>query len=163
MKPNKNTLELPPQGQEVADDDGYPAETATLIADQMLAVKDIDTFIMRKVMPKYPKKVIKWPYKEDAKKAWLGWKPLALNTATAEVKEVSWDEAEKRQHTILCWRDRRIEDALEKEFLQRQRRFDRMVGTDGTQRQADDFNRQIQESGVVGVRAAALPVEATET
>jgi len=125
--------------------------------ERLAAADNPDEYLRKYVFPKYPDKYIAKPDKEHVRQSSRGWKPLYWDTAKDVLVEVKTiDEATKTQSSVLAWRDKRIQDAINAEWRKKQDRFNRFVAEEGSKDQAVDFNNQMSQLGHDQISARPL-------
>lgn len=136
-------------------------EVTSVTATKVEAIADEDgrhkytereKYISEVVVPKYKDKYIAIVYEEDARQAFRGWVPLALNYQSGTVTPVkTFEEAERwKAKSLLCWKDIRIKENEDREWRKVQNRNNRFVAEQSPEKIAGELNQQF--GGDSGIR-----------
>ena len=129
---------------------------------KMSAAMNLSDYLAAHVVPKYESKYyIAFPSREEAVQTWRGWKMLRFNDRNDTLEEVtSADEATKTHSNILCWRDQRIQNQINDEWLAKQRDMDKFINMEGTKTQAAAVTNTLKS--LSGGKISASPLSAGE-
>lgn len=128
------------------------------LAIAKMSSENFPTYVAQFVAHKYASEwYIAEVHISDVKKGFLGWIPLALDTAKHEVKPaVNLDEAHRRSNVILCWKPRHRYIAEQAEWKKKQDRFNNFVAQESHQTQAAEVSNQLKDVSKGGITATPL-------
>jgi hypothetical protein len=104
----------------------------------MSASMDRDVYLAKYIMPKNPTKYFAWVNKEEAKQTWRHWHMLFWDTSKNTVTVVdSLDKASTTHGNVLCWRDMKVQKAVEADWALKQKRANDFQRKESTRTQAE--------------------------
>lgn len=126
--------------------------------EALMAHQSIYDTVGHLIAPKYPKYHFAFVNREDAQNQNAGWKYLKLVKGKTDVEVTdNIDEAYKTHWNVLCWRDKRIQDYVDKQIRLKNEAMNRSIQNESVKDQVRALNGNLKEiSPEVGARPLGL-------